>query len=175
VLFSYFQCLTILRFCLKRSVISQDHAQRVGERISLQLLANLVLTYSSKILFATVAFSVAGIVAVSQLTIDDNVYQYFPANHSLRQATTLIDQHFYGSMQLVYSIDSGTNFGAFEQQYVNRLNDFTAWLETQSGVAKITSRAAILSANKSRFAKVQQFFQGSKSSDYDYQHLISKN
>jgi predicted RND superfamily exporter protein len=175
VLFSYFQCLTILRFCLKRSVISQDHAQRVGERVSLQLLVNLVLTYSSKILFAAVAFSVAGIVAVSQLTIDDNVYQYFPANHSLRQATTLIDQHFYGSMQLVYSIGSGSNFGVFEQQYVNRLNDFTAWLETQSGVAKITSSAAILSANKSRFAKVQQFFQGSKSSDYDYQHLISEN
>lgn len=175
MLFAYLQCLTILQFGLARSGISREQAQRVGQRISLQLLVNLVVTQSSKIVIVVIALSVASIAAVSQLTIDDNVYQYFPEDHSFRQGTDLIDEHFSGSMQLVYSLDSGADFGVFDQQYVNRLNAFTTWLQAQSGVANVTSGGAILPTSESRLAKAQDFFEGSKSSDYGYQQLISEN
>lgn len=175
IFFAYLQCLTLLGFGLRRSEISREHAQRVCLRLSLKSLLSMVLTHSPKILIAAGALAISGIVAVSQLKIDDNVYQYFPEDHSFRQGTELIDQYFSGSMQLGYSIDSGSDFGVFDQHYISELKRFTDWLKQQPAVAKVGSAAAIMPASENNLAKAQRFFAGSIASDYGYGQLISEH
>ena len=173
--FSYLQCLTILRFGLQRNDISREHAQRAISRVSLKPLLNPVLAHSTKILVTAAVLAVAGAASVSQLKIDDNVYQYFPKDHSFRQGTDLIDEYFSGSIQLGYSINSGSDYGVFDLQYADDLKYFISWLEQQPAVAKVGNAVTIVQGTESSLARAQRFFVGSISSDYGYQQQISAN
>jgi predicted RND superfamily exporter protein len=86
-----------------------------------------------------------------QLKINDNVYEYFPEEHSFREGTKLIDEHFDGSIRLLYSIDSGKPLGVLEPDYRQHLAGFTEWLRGQENVARVDDVLSIATDKGVRF------------------------
>jgi len=137
MLVSYILCLTLLRTLLPKLALSQEQAQLVVRKTSLTKFGNLVLKQGNYILVVAIVTIVTSLIALQQLSINDNVYEYFPEDHRFRQGTELIDNHFDGSIRLLYSIDSGEAYGVLEKDYRERLSAFTTWLRAQENVARV--------------------------------------
>ena len=148
---SYVLCLTLLRVQLPKLNLSSEQAIRVVERFSLLNLGTSTLRYSNHILVFSGVTIIVGLISIMQLKINDNVYEYFPEEHSFREGTKLIDEHFDGSIRLLYSIDSGKPLGVLEPDYRQHLAGFTEWLRGQENVARVDDVLSIATDKGVRF------------------------
>lgn len=155
MIISYVLCLTFLRILLPKIKLSSEQAKRVVERFSLYNLGTATLRYSNKILIFSSVIVVIGLISIAQLKINDNVYEYFPEEHSFRQGTKLIDDHFDGSIRLLYSVDSGKSFGVLDSEYKKRLASFTDWLRGQELVARVDDVLSVAARKGIRLDAVQ--------------------
>ncbi len=137
MLISYLLVLTLLRIILPMVPLSIKQAKNSVERFSLGRLGQQTLKHSNNIIILSAGLFIISLVALQQLQINDNVYEYFPEEHRFRQGTQIIDSQFDGSIRLFYSIDSGKNFGVLEPEYVNKFSAFTNWLRKQEIVARV--------------------------------------
>lgn len=137
MLISYVLCLTLLRFLLPKLSLTSENAKLAVQRFSLDKLGVSTLKQGRHLLIFSAAVLLASLVALQQLNINDNVYEYFPEEHRFRQGTQLIDNQFDGAIRLLYSIDSGKGFGVLETEYTERLTAFTSWLREQPLVERV--------------------------------------
>jgi uncharacterized protein len=137
MLVSYILCLTWLRALLPKIPLSREQAGRVVARSSLTRLGVAALQQGNRILVVFFTLLLIGLIALQQLTINDNVYEYFPEDHRFRQGTQLIDTHLGGSIRLLYSVDSGKAHGVLEPEFIARLATFTSWLAGQKNVTRV--------------------------------------
>ncbi|MEM7467786.1 MAG: MMPL family transporter [Pseudomonadota bacterium] len=72
----------------------------------------------------------------SQNKINDNVFTYFPHEHSFQQDAQFLDESFSGVNPLVYSISASNPFGIFDHQILSAAADFQRWINRQSLVKK---------------------------------------
>ncbi|MFT5709223.1 MAG: putative RND superfamily exporter protein, partial [Oceanospirillaceae bacterium] len=61
--------------------------------------------YSAKVIITSSALALMGLIGLSNLTINDNVYQYFPKDYSFRQSITLLNENFNGVVSIDYVIE----------------------------------------------------------------------
>lgn len=137
MLFSYLLCLSMLRLVLPKIALSAKHARSNVDRFSLSALGRQVLKHYRMFVLISVVILIFSSAALSQLQVNDNVYKYFPKEHSFRQGTELVEEQFDGSIRLFYSIDASTEFGILEPVYTKNVMNFTAWLRQQDEVTRI--------------------------------------
>ena len=137
MLISYLLCLTWFSFLLPGIRLSREQASRVVARTSMTQLGVVALKQGNRILLLFFALLLVSLIALQQLSINDNVYKYFPEDHRFRQGTQLIDAHLGGSIRLLYSVDSGKAYGVLDPEFIAQLATFTSWLGSQEGVSRV--------------------------------------
>jgi len=175
MIISYILCLTVLRCQLPKLKLTSEQAKRVVERFSLLNLGTMTLRYSNKILMLSGVIVVLGLISILQLKINDNVYEYFPEDHSFRQGTKLIDDHFDGSVRLLYSVDSRKPFGILESDYTKRLTAFTDWLREQEIVSRVDDMLSLATRKGVRIDTIQPVFEINSPSMFGLEQDITRN
>jgi uncharacterized protein len=86
-------------------------------------------------------FSVYGI---SSIQINDNPVKWFEADHRIRQADTIVNQHFAGSYPAYLRFDAEAEGSFKEPELLRYLADFQAHMEADPAVGKTISLNAIV-------------------------------
>ena len=77
----------------------------------------------------------------SHNVISDNVLEYFVPSHTFHRDTRLVEDRFSGVSEVLYSMESGEEFGFFSADAVEALDGFSAWLGEQPEVNRVVSIA----------------------------------
>lgn len=77
---------------------------------------------------------VTTLLPLSQLSIDDFVYGYFPQDHPFTQSIATLDNEFPGSVQLHYKFDSGSANGLFNSTHLEAALRWVDWAKQQPEV-----------------------------------------
>ena len=86
-----------------------------------------------------VVFGIVGILGLGFVggnEINDNVFEYFGASNEFRRDTSLLDDHFNGVNGVSYAIESGHEYGIFDQEFLNAVQSFVTWLNEQPEVRR---------------------------------------
>ena len=160
MLISYILSLTWLRLLLPKLALSREQASRAVARCSLRWLGAYALRRGNRILILFCALLLISLLALPQLSINDNVYEYFPEDHRFRQGTELIDTHLQGSIRLLYSIGSGREYGVIEPEFVARFEAFTNWLRNQPEVARVDEGLSVALARAEGMGDIRLLLEG---------------
>lgn len=104
--------------------------QFVTRRRASLILASLVLAFPAAWL-------------ASRNVISDNVFEYFAPSHPFSKDTRLVDQRLSGVNEIIYSVDSGAEFGFFNAAAIETVSRLATWLRNQPEVSRVTSIADI--------------------------------
>ncbi|UTW41837.1 MMPL family transporter [bacterium SCSIO 12844] len=105
----------------------------------LNQLIKIILKNNKKIITLFILLFIGSIVFVSQLKVNDNVFEYFPKNHSFRNDTQLLEQHFSGINKLDFFIDGKKDYAIFNKSLLKQLIAFRKWLKQQPEVLHVSS------------------------------------
>lgn len=105
-------------------------------------LTAFVVQRRSSIIFAFVLLSVPATWLASRNVISDNAFEYFSSSHSFTQDTRLVDIELSGVNEVFFSFDTGNPMGLFDENAINAIGRFVAWLEQQPEVRRIVSITA---------------------------------
>ncbi len=70
----------------------------------------------------------------TRLDLDDNYIRYFSDRFEFRRDTDYTEQHLTGLNAIQYSLDSGSPGGVFDPVFLDKVDRFTQWLESQPDV-----------------------------------------
>lgn len=104
-------------------------------------LIRFITTNSRSILTLFTLVALLSAVGVFGNEINDNVFEYFPDSHEFRQDTRLIDEEFSGVNTISYSLETGQQYGIFQQMFLERMEAFSLWLHTQPEVNRVVTIA----------------------------------
>ncbi|WP_261842728.1 efflux RND transporter permease subunit [Aliamphritea ceti] len=133
LLVSYLLTISWLQLGLKRFTPSIAIADGCMSRLNVSRLA---CRGHKRIVTAAALLLLLGGWGLTQLQVDDNVYEYFPEDYSFRKSVNIIDTELSGASGISYVI-STENASAFSLNDLQQLDAFTAWLSTQQEVLKI--------------------------------------
>lgn len=77
----------------------------------------------------------------SRNVISDNLFEYFVPSHAFYRDTQLVENHFSGVNEVLYSVESGEEFGFFSADAVEALDRLSTWLGQQPEVNRVVSIA----------------------------------
>ncbi|MEH6446009.1 MAG: MMPL family transporter [Oceanospirillaceae bacterium] len=128
--------------------------------------------YSAKVIIASSALALMGLIGLSQLTINDNVYQYFPKDYGFRQSVALLNEKFNGVVSIDYIIErqelpeATTSVSPWLAEDLSQIYQLLEYANTLSDVNSTFPSANILNVNNLNNYYLQQ--NTSKSSLYTY-------
>ena len=139
VLVSYLASQIILPILLKRACRDSDQPviQQINTRWDLTSLGKRLLHATKPILILVLSVSLLSMLALSNMQVNDNVYEYFAEGHPFKQANKVIQKDLPGVSRLYFSIDSGEEFGLFDKNYLAFVRQFSDWLKLQDEVAEV--------------------------------------
>lgn len=91
------------------------------------------------VLISWIVVTILGLIGAQVNTINDNFIEYFSKETPIRRDSEFISNRLTGLHQLHFSIESGSESGVFEPDYLQRVDAFTAWLRQQPSVRHVTS------------------------------------
>lgn len=77
----------------------------------------------------------------SRNVISDNVLEYFVPSHAFYKDTQLVEDQLSGVNEVLYSVDTGEEFGFFRAEAVEALDRLSTWLGQQPEVNHVVSIA----------------------------------
>ena len=78
-------------------------------------------------------------IGISQIKLEDDFLRYFDESFETRQATDLYETELGGLNVLEYSVDTGVENGINSVEYLQKLDDLSAFLRSQPEVSHIRS------------------------------------
>ena len=108
-------------------------------------------------LFALLAVGTSYLAA--QTEVNSDPFKYFPDDSNMNQATRFIEDKIGGAMTMEVVLDSGKEEGFKDPSFLNKVDKFQAWLDTQDYITSTTSLIDILkSTNRSLNQEKQEFY-----------------
>jgi len=94
-----------------------------------------------RVLLAIVVGAVGLVLALGSTRnfVDDRPYEYFDQTTEVRQTYDAIDENLTGIQSISYLMDSGKEGGLTDPIYLQELDAFVGWLESQEGVIHVAS------------------------------------
>ena len=116
---------------------SRTSDSKIGR--SMDALGDFVIRRQRPILIASVLTSVALLAMIPRNEINDDFIGYFDETVEFRTDSDYINDNLSGIYQLIYSLDSGQGNGISNPEFLNKLEQFTTWMETQPGVRHVNT------------------------------------
>lgn len=106
--------------------------------------ADLVIARRKSIL---VLFALGGVVLVSgihRIELSEKMVTFFDESTPVRQSTDFIIDNLTGLDKLEYSLDSGSDDGIVDPEYLRKVDSFAAWLRSQPEVTHVQAISDLL-------------------------------
>jgi len=104
-------------------------------------IAKFVVSRKKALLYvggATIIFLALG---TSKIVLDDNFIEYFDFRYRLRGDTDFVEKNLTGMNALEYPVSTGTSGGIADPAYLQTLERFEQWLQSQD---KVTATVSIV-------------------------------
>lgn len=139
--------LILSRVCLPRLLLSLAQTSSLHQRIqwwfSLTVPGTGNVSWAHRIKVMSGLLLLLGAGALTQLKIDDNVYQYFPEKQAFSQGIKAVEQDFSGVSEMNFALQV-THGHVFGEDYMTRLTDFRQWLELHHGELRLFDIAQVI-------------------------------
>lgn len=96
---------------------------------------------------------------IPQLTINDDISEYFDPSLPMHDAIQFARQNTNGVQTIHYSLDSGQENGIHQPAFLHKVEKFSNWLRTQPEVSGVTSYADLLK-------RISQTMNGNNPAEY---------
>ena len=102
-------------------------------------VCSVVLSHPKKLFFGALPVIVVLIGFIQSNELNDDTIAYFDKGVPVRDATDFTEQHLTGVHSLVYSLDSGSENGVNQPEFLHRVEAFSEWLRAQPHVAHVAT------------------------------------
>ena len=140
-LLSYLCSQMLLPFLVRKylKITNPKQLDTIAKASSLEPFKHWTFRHSKKAHLMLMTFLAISFLGFIKLEVNDNVYEYFPAEHSFSQTNQNIQSIYGGISRIVMSIDSGKDNGIFHKDYLNFVNQLALWISTQDGVLYVNN------------------------------------
>ena len=107
-----------------------DYFERLGE---------FVVSNSTALLWIFAIATVATVIGITRIELDDNNLRLLDESYELRQTANFINENFSGLDSFEFSLDSGRNGGITDVEYLQQVEAFANWLREQPEVSHVLS------------------------------------
>ncbi len=162
IVISLLLSLTLFQLMLFATAAKQSKSAFNPLPVWLNPNINFLSRSFKKIALLTIGLLTLAIFGISQLRIDDNVYEYFPEDYDFRKSVALLDKSFNGTVNIDYRV-SATNsennnipLAQWSDKQWQHLHSFIATLEKMPQLNSLFPGSHLLnSENIKRFYKQQ--------------------
>ncbi len=109
ILFSWLLSITLYQTMLLKLAPVKLNKNSLAQRLWQWPSVSFLKRYSRVIILLACLAAALGVAGISQLTINDNVYRYFPKDYSFRQSIDLLKKQFNGVINVDYVIQAKTH------------------------------------------------------------------
>lgn len=113
------------------------YAAQNTQNVKAQRYVDWLQRNKQAVLVSLVLVSAFIVYAIPKNKIDDNFYDYFGEHFATRQANDFIFDNLTGIATLEYAIDSGSEMGIAEPEFLKKVEAFSAWFEKQPQVYNV--------------------------------------
>ncbi|MFV2055711.1 MAG: RND family transporter [Thiohalomonadales bacterium] len=134
-------------------------AQPKGRRLAMERFGDFVVHRRVPLFWSMMVVSVLIIFFIPRLELDDRFVEWFDQSIPFRVDTDFATANLTGPYVLEYSVESGEAGGISEPAYLQRLQNFTTWLRSQSEVSHVNSFTDVMKRlNKSMHGDDPQWY-----------------
>lgn len=108
-------------------------------------LSQLSIQHPKRAIIGFIIASVVAVFGISRIGFDDTLIHYFDDRYEFRRDGDLIQQQLTGLESMQFSFQAPEGASLFDPEFLNRIDKFTSWLETQPNVVNVTSIPNVLS------------------------------
>lgn len=165
--FSYLVIISWLQAGLLYFAPSTTQAQQLVQGIN---LSKYRFDRKKSITIITLCLVFVAALGLSRLSINDNVYRYFPADHEFRQSLQIIDRELAGMVQADY-VFTTTQGKITDRENFRQIQQFAIWLKAQhKDISNITPPVTELKP-----AVVELLAQNVVDDSFGLQHFLTSN
>jgi len=113
--------------------------RRAASDVTMERLADFVLRRRRPLLWGMIAAVALLALWIPRIELNDQFVNYFAPSIAFRADTDFAMEHLSGIYQMEFSLPAGAEGGISEPDYLQRADDFSAWLRQQPGVAHVQS------------------------------------
>jgi predicted RND superfamily exporter protein len=118
---------------------SKKVSEEFGENKRMVALSNFVLNHNKRLLLGGTIVIFGLIAFIPQNEFDDNAIEYFDESIKFRADSELIGERLTGVRDINYSLNSGSEMGIVDPEYLKILEGFTEYLRAQPEVRSVNS------------------------------------
>jgi predicted RND superfamily exporter protein len=137
IVFSFVLCLTLLPVLQARF---DPYRPGLADRVA--FLDRLAIFATARRTGITILFLLLSLPAAwfaSQNVVSDNVLEYFVPGNPFYEDTQLVADKLSGVNEVLYSVETGTEFGLFDADALNAPHSLANWLRLQNEVIRVVS------------------------------------
>lgn len=117
--------LSLLPF-KKREV--KHHQIKEYENKGYEKLTDFIVEYQKPIRWVALVSTVAALILIPQIVIDNTAVKYFAPHTEFRQAAEYIDNNIIGVNPLEFQFDSGEDDGIYDPEYLRKIERFQEYI-----------------------------------------------
>lgn len=145
MLFSYIQIRFLMPKLLPLFKVSQSQALMISERLKIKKMGYWIAKFTFPIITISAIIGVFALLSLSKISIDDDVYRYFPPQHEFSQGLNALEQTLGGNRILNYDLSSTEKLAIIKPDAIKHLQAFKLWAEQQSVIKRIQGIVPTLS------------------------------
>lgn len=143
VIWAYLVTLTLLP-TIMLWIPARKIPRPLGIRGLINATAQLVTRHSNPLFWGLSLVIVACLALLPLNKVDFNRYEFIDKESDFHRVITALAEKIGNDQSLVYAIDSGSYYGIADPEFMNTVERFTAWLETQPDVGVVNSYVGML-------------------------------
>lgn len=172
---SYIQIRYLMPRLLPLFKINQSHALLISERLKIKNIGNFIKEFTFPIIMFSVIVGLIALFSLSKLSIDDDVYQYFPPQHEFSQGLNSLENALGGNRILNYNLSSNEKLGIMQPDAIKHVKAFKTWAKQQSVIKRIQGIVPALADNPKDVKNLKQLLSLYTTEQLNLQHWLSNN
>ena len=146
---------------------------RKDRRDYMDWIAGLVIEKRTVILWSISLLTIALCLGIPRLELSDNWTKYFDESYEFRIHTDFINENLTGTDSLEYSLDSGSDGGITNPDYLQVVEEFASWFRSQPEVLHVQAFPDIMKRlNKNMHADNTDFYRLPEDQELAAQYLL---
>ena len=143
VIWAYLVTLTLLP-TIMLWIPARKIPRPLGIRGLINATAQLVTRHSNPLFWGLSVVIIACLALLPLNKVDFNRYEFIDKESDFHRVITALAEKIGNDQSLVYAIDSGAYYGIADPEFMQTVERFTAWLETQPDVGVVNSYVGML-------------------------------
>ncbi len=139
----------------------------------MEALSKYIIAKQKRILVASIVASAIVLSFITNNNLEDNFVEYFDKSTEFRQDSDFINENLTGVYQVQYSLESKTNNGVSNPEFLGNVDEFVTWLRSQSEVRHVnTVTDTFKRLNKNMHGDDQSYYKIPEDKELSAQFLL---